>query len=120
MKLVVKSLVLELLGLDVGLRRPILGLSEGVFLDMEESEACSKKFSNGMAWLGRGSPEADLRASGRGPPGSGRCNGSAILQVQGPHEHHCRFLLRAIAQREILYFGKVQNPQRAEVCPEPQ
>ena len=28
-----------------------------------KSEACSKKFSNRMAWFGRGAPEADLGAS---------------------------------------------------------
>ena len=37
MEPVVKSLVLELLGLDGELRRPILGLSEGVLLDPEET-----------------------------------------------------------------------------------
>ena len=36
MEPVVKNLVLELLGLDGELRRPILGLSEGVLLDPEE------------------------------------------------------------------------------------
>ena len=36
MKLVVKSLIIELLGLDGGLLSPILGLSEGVLLDPEE------------------------------------------------------------------------------------
>ena len=71
MKPVVKSLVIELLGLEGGLRRPILGLSEGVSWIWRKSEACSKKFNNKIAWFGRGAPEADFGPLGRGPLGSG-------------------------------------------------
>ena len=52
MKLVVKSLVIELLGLDGGPRRPILDLSEGVLLDrmpgtaVEHIRAYVRAFSN--------------------------------------------------------------------------